>query len=273
MFAVVHVDDSFAKMKTLPADQFDVCISDAPYPDHVQSNLCSGSLVGTKNVPKYELPFAALSRAQNEWLGGAMAATKRWVIAFSSLESFGYYQDEYGKAYVRGCVWTKPNAMGQLTGDRPATAYEGIACLHRLGVKKRWNGRGSYGVWSCNGTRGKKGRHPNEKPIDLLLKLVSLFSDRGETVFDPFCGSGAIGEACVRLGRNYVGWDSSMEWVDKTVARLSAALDPVTDEHALGLCRAFGQDKASARDAAAESRRMSYAKALAEGRPVSGYVK
>ncbi len=45
--------------------------------------------------------------------------------------------------------------MGQLTADRPATSYEGIALFHPTDLKKRWNGRGSYGIWNCNGTRGK----------------------------------------------------------------------------------------------------------------------
>jgi DNA modification methylase len=249
---VVFTPDSFFTLSTLRDDFADVIISDPPYPEEVQSNMCSGSLVGTLNVPKYDLPFPALSRAQGtEWLGHALRISKRWVITFCSLESFGRYQDAFGKAYVRGAVWAKSNAMGQLTGDRPATAFEGVAWLHgerEAGkVKKRWNGRGSYGIWSCNGTRGLKGRHPNEKPIDLAMKLVALASDRGETVFDPFAGSAAIGEACVRLGRGYIGLDFAPEWVEKGNARLraAAALPPVTDEEALGLCRMWGNKTAA----------------------------
>ncbi len=240
--SVFHCADSFAFLSGAQRDSVDVILTDPPYNDEVQSNLCSGSLVGTKSVPKYELDFPALSRHQGAtWLADAMRIARRWVISFCSLEEFGRYQDAFGKAYVRGAVWAKSNAMGQLTGDRPATAYEGVACLHRLDTKKRWNGRGSYGIWSCNGTRGKKGRHPNEKPVDLALKLVALFSDRGETVFDPFCGSGAIGEACVRLGRGYIGLDMSQEWVEKSRARLAGPLEPVTDEQALGLCAMWGR--------------------------------
>jgi site-specific DNA-methyltransferase (adenine-specific) len=245
---VFLVPDSFALLKSqadfLEQDfGVDVILTDPPYPEEVQDNLCSGSLVGTKSVPKYELDFDPLTAATRTWLDDALRIARRWVVTFCSIEDFGRYQDSLGKQYVRGAIWAKSNAMGQLTGDRPATAYEGVACLHRTDLKKRWNGRGSYGIWSCNGTRGKKGRHPNEKPIDLCLKLVALFSDRGETVFDPFCGSGAIGEACVRLGRGYIGLDQSAEWVEKTRARLAAtaALPPVTDAEALALCAMWGR--------------------------------
>lgn len=125
------------------------------------------------------------------------------------------------------------NSMGQLTGDRPAAAYEGLAITHRK-TKKQWNGRGSFAYWSaeldeelghyvCNGTRGEKGRHPNQKPLKLCLELVAKFTNPGDVVLDPFCGSGRIGEACVLLGRHYIGLDSDERWVFEAQARLRHA--------------------------------------------------
>lgn len=250
MSATVYlVSDSFAeikKVKELSLDAsfvYGAVITDPPYPKHVQSNMCSGSLVGTKKVPKYELPFAALEIEQARALvSDLLRMTARWAAIFCSVESFGVFQLTAPDEYVRGGIWYKSNAMGQLTKDRPAAAYEGIALLHASDAKKRWNGKGSYGIWRCNGTRGKKDRHPNEKPIDLCLKLVALFSERGETVFDPFAGSAAIGEACVRLGRNYVGLDNDPRWVEKANERLASCGPPVTDEFALSLCSMRGDD-------------------------------
>ena len=224
----------------------DVIITDPPYSPHVQDNLCSGSLVGTKNVPKYELPFAPLR--SYAWVNDAVHISRRWVLSFTDVEGFGLYRAAAPEAYVRGGVWAKKNAMGQLTKDRPATAYEGVAILHGKGTRKHWNGKGSYGLWSCSSTRGKKDRHPNEKPVNLCLKLVALFSDRGETVFDPFCGSAAIGEACLRLGRNYIGLDSDPKWVEKANARLaSIRFGETSDDEALTLCQMWGADAAAAR--------------------------
>jgi DNA modification methylase len=68
------------------------------------------------------------------------------------------------------------------------------------------------------------GRHPNEKPMELCTKLVGLFSDPGELVFDPFAGSGAIGEACLRLGRCYLGWERDPTWAAKARARVTRAI-------------------------------------------------
>jgi site-specific DNA-methyltransferase (adenine-specific) len=241
--AIYYCEDAFKMMTKGEPGEFDVVITDPPYPKEVQDNLCSGSLVGTKNVPKYELGFAAKNGVA--WLADGIRIAKRWCITFCSVEDFGRMQDTYGKAYIRGGVWYKSNAMGQLTGDRPATAYEGIGILHGARndgyPKKSWNGRGSYGIWRTNGTRGLKGRHPNQKPIDLALKLVALFSERGETVFDPFCGSGTIGEACVALGRHYIGLDNDREWVARATDRMTR-VELRTDEEALKLCSMRGDD-------------------------------
>ena len=242
-YEVLHCQDSFALLREPGEKAFAVTITDPPYTEHVHENLCSGSLVGTKAVPKYELGFQPLATSQHVWLKDALRLTRRWVLSFCAVEDFGRFQDLLGKEYVRGAIWAKKNAMGQLTADRPATAYEGITCAHQLTIKKRWNGKGSYGIWSANGTRGLKGRHPNEKPIDLCLKLVSLFSERGETIFDPFCGSGAIGEAAIRLGRNYVGLDQDPAWVEKARVRLQdLEFGSMPDETALGLCKLWGKD-------------------------------
>lgn len=52
---------------------------------------------------------------------------------------------------------------------------------------------------------GDKHFHPNEKPIALMEYLVSQFTKEGDTVLDPFMGSGTTGVACVRLKRNFIG--------------------------------------------------------------------
>jgi DNA modification methylase len=238
-YLIQPTDDTFALLPTLATDGVDIIITDPPYSEHVHANLCSGSLIGTKSVPKYQLDYQPLIDYQ--WLLECIRIARRWVVVFCDVEAFGLIK-QLTPCYVRGCVWHKSNAMGQLTADRPATAYEGIALLHTDSTKKRWNGKGSYGIWSCAGTRGKPGRHPNEKPIDLCRKLVSLFSDRGETVFDPFCGSGAIGQACLELGRNYIGMDKDREWCLKAEQRLMSTSEPWIDEAALALCSMRGQD-------------------------------
>lgn len=208
-WAIEYCADSFAELAHVPTGEFDVVLTDPPYNAHVQNNQISGTDVkhngGGIGVPHIELPFAPL--AGYDFARDLVRVAKRWALSFCAVEDFGELKRAVGEDYKRGGIWYKPNAQGQMTGDRPAACYEGIAIMHGPVRKMMWNGHGSYGLWPCNGTRGEKGRHPNQKPLALALKLVALFTNRGETVFDPFCGSGRIGEACVLLGRNYVGFD------------------------------------------------------------------
>ena len=47
--------------------------------------------------------------------------------------------------------------------------------------------------------------HPTEKPVRLAERILALISDPGDTILDPFMGSGSFGVACIRTGRNYIG--------------------------------------------------------------------
>jgi site-specific DNA-methyltransferase (adenine-specific) len=47
--------------------------------------------------------------------------------------------------------------------------------------------------------------HPTEKPVRLAERIIALISDPGDTIYDPFMGSGSFGVACVNTGRKYIG--------------------------------------------------------------------
>jgi len=60
---------------------------------------------------------------------------------------------------------------------------------------------------------GKKTtKHPNEKPLALMTKLVLSCSKEGDTVFDPFMGSGTTGIACIRNNRKFIGIERDKQW-------------------------------------------------------------
>jgi len=47
--------------------------------------------------------------------------------------------------------------------------------------------------------------HPSQKPIKLIRKLIEKYTHEGDTILDPFMGSGTTGVACVQTGRNFIG--------------------------------------------------------------------
>ena len=71
------------------------------------------------------------------------------------------------------------------------------------------------------------GLHKWQKPLDLFSYLVSRWSSEGETVFDPFMGSGTTGVACVQLGRSFIGCEIDQRYFSIAEKRIkSAALQP-----------------------------------------------
>jgi len=76
-------------------------------------------------------------------------------------------------------------------------------------------------VWTFPTVASYPGKHPCEKPLDLLRHIVRASSRPGDTVCDPCCGSGASGVAAVMEGRDYIGCDISEHWAN--VARKNVA--------------------------------------------------
>lgn len=64
--------------------------------------------------------------------------------------------------------------------------------------------------------------YATQKPVKLLERVVEVFSNPGDVVLDPFCGSGTTGAACATLGRNAILMDSNARAVELTQGRLGA---------------------------------------------------
>jgi hypothetical protein len=165
-----------------------------------------------------QIDFDSLTEEQFlEFCGNAVAQAKRWVV-MSCAWQHAAQLEKTGVPLVRLGCWHKPNAAPQFTGDRPSVGREAIAILHREG-KKRWNGGRHHAVWACNVDHGE---HRTQKPLKLLMDWVAKFTDPGETILDPFCGSGTSGVACAKLGRKFIGIEKRADYFDLACRRTDA---------------------------------------------------
>jgi site-specific DNA-methyltransferase (adenine-specific) len=181
------------------------------------------------------------ARARREMSNGAIGAiddvldfaaeqfkrvSTRWMVAFHDLESGHVWRTAFGDRYVRGGVWVKPNAVPQISGDRPGQGFESLTIAHAPG-RKRWNAGGRVAVWTHNAVNSQDDLreacgHPCPKPVELMAELVEQFTDLGELVLDPFVGSGTTGVACLRLGRRFIGIERDAKYHAVAVERLRA---------------------------------------------------
>lgn len=78
-------------------------------------------------------------------------------------------------------------------------------------------------VWSIyppkNGEK-KFGKHPTQKPIDLLVRIILASTNRGDIVLDPFTGSSTTGLAANLNGRKFIGIDTEKKYLNLSIKRL-----------------------------------------------------
>lgn len=218
MTAIVHCRDSLSLPESY-IRQFDHCITDPPYREHVHTNATSQSK--GRGTRKRDLGFQSLSRKARKVVGAWTSWVRRWSIVYSDVEDSTWLRlaaQATGAEYIRTMPWVRWS-MPHLVGDRPPQGFEHVLLFHPPG-KKRWNGPGNLIEFKHLALRGA-GKHKCEKPLDQALDLVSFFSDIGETVFDGFAGSGTVGLACRLLGRHYSGFEIDPTWAAFAQTRIN----------------------------------------------------
>lgn len=71
---------------------------------------------------------------------------------------------------------------------------------------RTYHNSGTYFMWERDGKEIPK-IHPAQKPVSVLKKLIEIFTDEGDVVIDPCCGSGTTLRAAVELGRSAYGFE------------------------------------------------------------------
>lgn len=67
---------------------------------------------------------------------------------------------------------------------------------------------------------GQRRVHPTQKPVELMVKIIRYVTQPGETVFDPYMGSGSTGIACVQTGRDFIGVEIVPEYFEVAKSRI-----------------------------------------------------
>ena len=146
-----------------------------------------------------------------------------WVIFFCQAEGVAPWRDALesaGAKYKAPMVWIKPDGMPQFNGQGPGMGFESMVAAWAGRGKSNWNGGGQHGVFTYPKGEGVPNVHETQKPVRLMAKLVSLFTQPGEQILDPFMGSGTTGIACIRQGRGFIGIEKEPKYFDAACKRL-----------------------------------------------------
>jgi site-specific DNA-methyltransferase (adenine-specific) len=216
------------KLPVFANKRFEVTITDPPYEAQAHTKLPGvvSLRLGQENKRVKALNFAPMNRTTRKVIGREIARlTLKWSLVFCQVEATELWRKQLekgGAKYRRTGVWVKPDATPQLNGMMPAQGYESIVICHRAG-RFKWNGGGTKAVWEFAKANPEGKFHETQKPLALMRRLIELFSDPGDTIFDPFCGSGSTGVAALQMGRQFVGIERDVNYFNIAVERLRAA--------------------------------------------------
>jgi hypothetical protein len=218
----------------------DVTITDPPYAEETHRGARTNPVRGHDGASQWATggnegrPLIAFDHIGSENLRTAFdrigRSTRRWVISFMDWRHIYQFEREppTDLRFVRFGIWVKPNGAPQFTGDRPSTGWEGIAIMHRAGGRMAWNGGGHHAVYTCNIAHQdhRIADNPTAKPMPLIADLIKLYSNPGETIFDPFAGNGTTLAVARLLNRRAIGIEQNeaqcaalVEWLARPVTQ------------------------------------------------------
>ena len=171
-------------------------------------------------------------KASLDWVAPAERLATKVIAAFCIHSFVADLGNAFGLPLVSLLVWHKPNSPpAQQNVPRQTTEF---IWLVRAGPNARFrtitdtmisvNSANAGCVTTGERLVGNDGRalHPTQKPLGIMYPLVSLV-DYGETILDPFMGSGTTGVACANLGRKFIGIEIDPRYFDIACRRIEQA--------------------------------------------------
>ena len=150
----------------------------------------------------------------------------------------GYALQALGFHIINEITWFKPNAAPNLACRSFAHSHETLIWakrtkdskhIYNYKIMKEWDdkispkGKQMRSIWNIPMTPQKEkvfGKHPTQKPMELLKRIIMASTNKGNIVLDPFNGSGTTGLVASSLGRKYVGIEKEKEYLELTRRRM-----------------------------------------------------
>lgn len=241
----VYNGDSLFLIEQLNDDSIDVVFADPPY---FLSSARRMDIAGRKVY--FEKGSWDRTRSTNEiddfnnkWIKAIRPKMKQdatiWITGtFHNIFSVERLLIDNGFKIINLVSWQKSNPKEIVDGQHLTFSTEIIVWARKsLHGKHCYNhdlmvnlngGKPLTDVWKIP-TPGSWertcGKHPTQKPLRLLYRIILASSHEGDTILDPFAGSCTTGIAANLLGRNFIGIDQSKEFLDYGIRRKQEICD------------------------------------------------
>jgi DNA modification methylase len=197
--------------------QVDHVITDPPYSERTHAGHAAGATPGRDGAARQDLGYSAWTIPDVATVVPMLCeAASGWVVVFTDHTLAVPIQMEMtcaGRYAFAPLPWYVPGRSVRLMGDGPSSWTDWI-------VASRTKKQAKWGTLPGGYTQAGAHFHMGGKPEALMCALVADYSRPGDTILDPFAGSGTTLVAAKRLGRKAIGIELNPAYCDVIVQRL-----------------------------------------------------
>ena len=238
--------DCLELLKKIPDKSVDLVFADPPYNLQLKDTLYRPDQTAVEAVTndwdKFDT-YKAYDEFCLKWLreckrvlkdGGAL-----WVIgSYHNILRLGTSIQDLGFWILNDIIWHKTNPMPNFRGTRFTNAHETLLwcttsrkakyTFHYQNLKELNEGKQMRSDWHipiCAGRerlreKNNQRSHPTQKPEALLYRILVSSSNIGDTILDPFLGSGTTAVIAKKLQRNFIGFEQDKDYIKLAKKRL-----------------------------------------------------
>lgn len=258
----LYLADCLEFMLSIPSNSIDMIFADPPYNLSNGGFTCHAGKRVSVNKGDWDVSKGIANDFEFHfrWITECRRILKPngtiWVSGtYHSIYACGYALQLAGYKILNDISWFKPNAAPNLSARYFAASHETLIWArkdpqgkHTFNYKEMkdgiWPGdkakrpgkqmRSVWGIgkeenpiWDINTPPAHEkrfGKHPTQKPLMLLERIVLSATNENDLIYDPFTGSSTTGIAAVKYNRIFIGTDNQKEYLDLSIKRLEAFL-------------------------------------------------
>lgn len=256
---MVYLEDCIEAMKKLPACSVDIAIADPPYnlskggawkwDNSIKLEGFGGDW--SKVMADWDdMPLMEYFVFTVAWIKQIKRIIKPsgsfWVHGtYHNIAIVNFVLQLHEVEIINEIIWYKRNGFPNLSGRRLTASHESILWAHTGGPKNRkyyfayqkakemdcpedllkYRDKQMRTVWDIPNNKKREelayGKHPTQKPVRLLRRMIEISAKEGDTLLSPFAGSGSECVAAKELGLRFIGFENDPKYHTICKERLS----------------------------------------------------
>lgn len=233
-------NDTFNALQKFEDKVFDMIFADPPYFLSDNGITCSGGKMISVNKGKWDKTLSIKEKHEfnKKWIKECYRVLKDdgtiWISGtLHNIYSIGMALEEEGFKIINNITWQKTNPPPNIACKTFTHSTETILWAKKDLKKSKYtfnyslmkelnDNKQMKDVWTTSLTKPsekKQGKHPTQKPLEILDRIILASTKENDLILDPFCGSSTTGIAAAKLNRRYIGIDNEKEYLDLSIRR------------------------------------------------------